>query len=55
MATRNPNRHSVTVTWLELSEILSKASVLSPDEDIANLTLTHPRTLLVQTVKLKQK
>ena len=49
MATRNPDERTVVFTWLELSEILSKAGILLPDEDIANLTLTHPRNLLIHT------
>ena len=38
-----------TVTWQELSELLSKAGVLMADEDIDNLTLTKPRCLLLHT------
>lgn len=47
MVTRKKN--GVTLTWRELSELLSKAKVLLPNEDIFNLTLTKPRTLLIAT------
>ena len=44
----------VTVTWRELSEVLSKAEVLLGDEDIQELTLTKPRSLLIHTVRVKE-
>ena len=47
MATRNKN--VVTMDWRELGAELSKAQVLLPDEDIANLTLVKPRTLRMET------
>jgi hypothetical protein len=51
MATRN-GTNRVTLTWRELSELLSKAKVLLVDEEIANLTLAKPRVLLVDTERL---
>ncbi len=52
MATRKEK--TVTLTWTELSEILSKAEVLLPDEDIKLLTLTKPRALLIHTARVKR-
>ena len=50
MATRSgANKNRVTLNWRELSELLSKANVLRPDEGIANLTLVKPRALLIIT------
>ena len=49
MATRSKDQ--VSLTWQELGEILSKAGTLLPDEDIAQATLTKPRTLLLHTEK----
>ena len=42
----------VTLTWRELSELLSKANVLLPDEDIGNLALVKPRSLLIRTFRI---
>ena len=42
----------VTLTWRELSELLSKANILLPDEDIGNLTLVKPRNLLIHTFRI---
>jgi len=47
MATRSKDK--VSLTWQELGEILSKAGTLLPDEDIAQATLTKPRSLLLHT------
>ena len=44
-----------TITWQELSEILSKAGVLLADEDISNLTITKPRQLLLHTSRPDKK
>jgi len=52
MPTRKQDK--VTVTWRELSEMLSKAEVLLGDEDIQELTLTRPRSLLIHTIRVKE-
>jgi len=39
----------VVVKWQELGEVLSKAEVLMPDEDIDHITLTKHRRLLLHT------
>ena len=49
MATQKSKSKKVTMTWRELESILSKAQVLSPDKQIANLTLVKPRALLIAT------
>lgn len=50
MATRSgKDKDRVTMDWRELSGLLSKAGVLTPTEDIFNLTLVKPRALLIHT------
>ena len=51
MATRDPKKSVVEITWAELSETLSKAQLLAPFEDIANITLAHPKMVLIRTKK----
>ncbi len=47
MATRMTGERKLSLSWRELSELLSKARILSPVEDLTNLTLVKPRTLLI--------
>lgn len=46
----------VKLGWRELGEILSKAEVLMPDEDIEHITPTKPRQVLLHTSRpVKEK
>ena len=54
MATSKGNSKH-TIIWKELSKILSKAGVLLPDEDIENITLTKPRSILLHTFRIQKK
>ncbi len=38
-----------TVTWLDLAEALRVAGILSPGEEISDITLVKPRQLLLYT------
>lgn len=53
MATRD--KDTVSMPWLELSGLLSKASVLLPDEDITDITLVQPHQLLLHTARPEKR
>ena len=44
-----PCKHELP--WSELSQLLSKVGYLFGDEDITQITLTKPRTLLIRTTR----
>ncbi len=44
-----------TITWEELGQVLSKAKILRPDEDIDQVTLTKPRSILLHTSRPETK
>ena len=55
MATAKDNsKGKRKLTWLELGELLSKAGMLLPDEEIAQITLTKPRCLLLHTFRIQK-
>jgi hypothetical protein len=41
------------VGWNKLGELLSKVGFLMPDEDIKEITLTKPKTLILYTTRRK--
>lgn len=55
MVTRNKTGSRVTIPWRELNDLLSKAEVLHPEEEITNLTLANPKTLLIDVSFPKPK
>ena len=41
--------HKITLTWNDIQELLKSLNLLPPREEIENITLTHPRQLLIHT------
>jgi aspartate carbamoyltransferase regulatory subunit len=41
--------HKVKVTWRQLEDILKAKNIIPEDEEVKQITLTKPRTLLIRS------